>query len=304
MSLKFLDKHIVGAIIVDAFQQELNTEKDPADGQWFTNGPSNNGGLYGNLADALASALVFLPNEVVLTPRKLAAATATVDNRNGLTPKQTVTLTYSTTDTATTSHTTTNALKQGLSVTIKASGKFMGVGLEVSTQVSTEYSYSWSDTKTESKAETKQFSQSVPTDVPAGKVYQVVLTCDKTDLKAPYHADIIITGKATANFASPVNGQKTWAIDAGTLCEWINKYGSAGDESSMYMRDPANPTQGLIRMNGQLTSAVTANFSVNTYDVTDTYNATGKPPIETNQTFAGNELDKLGQKLNSKKIGN
>ena len=301
MALKFLDKRIIGAIIVDTFQQQLNTEMDPANGQWFTNGPSNNGGLYGNLVDSLASALVFLPNEVVLTPHKLAAATAVIDNRNGLTPKQTVSLTYSTADTATTSHATTNALKVGIGVDIKASGTFLGVGVDVTTKISTEYAYSWSDTATKSVAETKQFAQSVPTEGPAGKVFQVVLTCDKTDLKAPYYADVIISGSATANFASPVNGKKAWTIDAGTLCEWISKFGSADGESSRYMRDPANPTQGLIRMRGNLTAAITANFVVNTYDITDSYNATGKAAIENNQTFATNELDRLNQTLVSKK---
>lgn len=301
MALKFLDKRIIGAIIVDAFQQQLNTEMDPANGQWFTNGPGNNGGLYGSLVDSLASALVFLPNEVVLTPNKLAAATAVADNRNGLTPKQTLALTYSRADTATTSHTTTNALKVGIGVDIKAKAEFLGNGVEVTTKISTEYSYSWSDTVTSASSETKQFALSVPTDIPTGKVFQVVLTCDKTDLKAPYYADIIISGKATANFASPVNGKTTWVIDAGTLCEWINKFGSAGDESSKYMRDPANPTQGFIRLRGNLTSAITANFVVNTYDITDSYNATGKPVIETNQTFAPNELDRLNQKLIEKK---
>ena len=301
MSLKFLDKRFIGAIIVDAFQQHFDTEMDPANGQWFTNGPNNNGGLYGSLVDSLASSLVFLQNEVVMTPHKLAADTAIIDNRNGLTPKSSVTLAYSTTETATTSHSTTNALKTGVGVDIKASGTFLGVGVDVTTKISTEYSFSWTDAVTKSTAETKQFSQTVPTEVPQGKVFQVVLTCDKTDLKAPYYADITITGNATANFASPVNGQNTWVIDAGTLCEWINKFGSAGSESPMYMRDPNNPDQGLIRMRGTLTSAITANFVVNTYDITDTYNATGKAAVENDHLFAANELNQLNQNLISQK---
>ena len=302
MALKFLDKRFIGSIIVDAFQEHFNTEMDPANGQWFTNGPNNNGGLYGSLIDSLASSLVFLPNEVVLTPHKLAADTAIIDNRNGLTPKSSVTLSYSTTETATTTHSTTNALKAGVGTDIKASGTFFGVGVDVTTKISTEYSYSWNDATTQSKAETKQFSQTVPTEVPQGKVYQVVLTCDKTDLKAPYYADIVISGNSTANFANAVNGEKTWVVDAGTLCEWINKFGSAAAESSMYMRDPNKPTQGLIRMRGNLTSAITANFVVNTYDVTDTFNATGKAIIKNDQLLGTKDLNQFAQKLVSEKV--
>lgn len=300
MSLNFLDKHIIGAIIVDAFQQQLNTEIDPANGQWFTNGPDNNGGLYGNLVDVLSSELVFLPNEVVLTPHKLAADTAVIDNRNGLTPKSSLTLTYSTTESATTTHSTTKALKVGMGVDIKASGTFLGVGMDVTTKFSTEYTHSWSDSTAKTISETKQFSQSIQTEVPPGRVYQVVLTCDKTNLNAPYFADVILKGKSTANFASAVNGEKTWVVNAGTLCQWINEFGSAGDESWMFMKDPKISEQGLIRMRGNLTSVITANFVVNTYDITDTYNATGKAIFENDQMFAQHELDQLPQKLVNK----
>ncbi len=305
MSLKFLDKHTIGAIITDAFQQKLETEIDPANGQWFTNGPNNNGGLYGSLVDTLASSLVFLPNEVVLTPHKIAAATAIVDNRNGLTPKQTVALTFSTANTSTTTHSTTHSLKSGIAEDIKTSATFFGTGVDITTKISTEYSFSWNDAVTKSTSETKQFSQSVPTEVPSGKVYQVVLTCDKTDLNAPYYADIKISGTSTANFASPVNGRNTWVIDAGTLCEWINQFGSAAsmNDTSIYVRNPNEPTEGLIRMRGNLTAANTANFVVNTYDITDTYNATGKAVVESNQVLTATELDQLAQNtVNQKSI--
>lgn len=293
MSLKFIDKRIIGGIIMDAFQEHFNTEIDPADGQWFLNGPDNNGGLYGSLVDTLASELVFLPNDTSLQPNKLAGAVATIDNRNGLTPKQTVTLSFSTTNTSSTTHSTTNAIKTGIGVDIKASGTFLGTGVDVTTKITTDYTFSWNEANTKTESEAKNFTQQVPTEVPSGKVYQVVLVVDKTALNAPYYADIILTGKSTANFASPVNGKKTWPVDAGTLCEWINKYGSAGDESYKYMRDPNNPTQGLIRLRGNLTASITANFTANTFDVTDSYNATGKEPIEANQSLTKSEFEKL-----------
>src|SRR5215212_10304705 len=183
MSVQFLDKRIVGAYIVDAWQNHFETEQDPADGQWFTNGPGNNGGLYGQLTDALASELVFLENENVFTPHKIAAATGTADNRNGLTPEQTITLTYSYQDSTSTTHSTTNALKVGMGVDIKADATFLGTGGGVTTKFSTEYSFSWTDATTAAKSETRTFQQSVPVrGIPKGRVYRVTLLCDKTDL--------------------------------------------------------------------------------------------------------------------------
>ena len=231
MTIQYLDKRLIGAYVVDAWQNHFTTEKDPADGQWFTNGPGNNGGLYGQLTDTLATELVFRENQAVFTPQKIAAATGTADNRNGLTPEQTVTLTYSYQDSTSTTHSTTDALKLGYGVDFKAKAEFLGTGGETTVKFSSEYSFSWTDSRSESKSETKTFQQSVPVrGIPKGKIYQVVLMCDKTDLQVPFEANIRVSGKSTANFGSDVNGQKAWTVDAGTLCAWINEFGAAGDE--------------------------------------------------------------------------
>ncbi|QBH96320.1 hypothetical protein EKN56_07870 [Limnobaculum zhutongyuii] len=92
MGLQFLDKRYIGAIIIDAWQNNLNTEIDPADGQWFTNGPGNNGGLYGYLVDKIATKLVFDQSQKVFEVHQKAAVTGIADNRNGLTPNMTVSL--------------------------------------------------------------------------------------------------------------------------------------------------------------------------------------------------------------------
>lgn len=297
MSLEFIDKQKIGAIIVDAFQEQLNTEMDPANGQWFSHGPDNNGGLYGNLTDELAKELVFLPNETTMEPNKIAADTAVIDNRNGLTPKSSVTLSYSTTETTTATHTVSKALKIGLGVDIKGSAKFFGTGIDITTKLSTDYTFSWGESVTKTTSETKQFSQTVQVEVPAGRVYQVVLACDKVNLNAPYYADVRIAGTSTANFAHPVNGKPTWQIDAGTLCEWINRSGSAGGDSHMYIRDPESPEKGLLRMRGSLTSQITVNFVVKTFDVTDTYDKTGKAPIHPDEVLANKEMASLSNKL-------
>jgi hypothetical protein len=283
MSLQFLDKRLVGAYIVDAWQNHFNTEQDPADGQWFTNGPGNNGGLYGMLTDTLATELVFRENESKFTPNKVAAATGTANNLNGLTPEQTVNLTYSYQDTTSTTHSTTQSLKLGYGVDFKFTATFLGVGGDTTVKFTSEYSFSWTDATTVSKSETKTFQQSVPVrNIPKGKVYQVVLMCDKAELKVPFEANVYLSGKTTANFGSEVNGQKVWTVDAGTLCAWINQFGSAGDESYRYGRDPKKPEQGLIQLLGTLTATQTVNFTAMTIDITDSYSPTAQPPLNRN----------------------
>jgi len=282
MALQFFDKRLVGQYIVDAWQQHLNTEMDPADGQWFTNGPGNNGGLYGKLTDTLASELIFDESRRVFTPNQVAAATGIADNRNGLTPEQTVTLTYAYQDSTSSTHSTSNSIKVATGIDINAKSEFFGSGGGVTIKFSTEYTYSWSDATTNSKSETKTFQQQIPVRaIPRGKAYQVVLMCNKDQLKIPYHANIYLSGTSSACFANPVNGQKIWTIDAGTLCEWINQFGAAGDESYKYGRDPNKPLQGICFLQGNMTATQTANFLARTFDITDLFTGSQPPSLET-----------------------
>jgi hypothetical protein len=278
MAVQFFDLRIFGAYVVDAWQQHFNTEMDPADGQWFTNGPGNNGGLYGKLTDTLASELEFDASKQIFSPNKVAAATGIADNRNGLTPEQTVTLTYAYQDSASSTHATTQGLKIATGTDIKASF----FGQEATYKFSTEYSYSWTDSNTTQKTETKTFQQQIPVrNIPKGKVYQVVLMVDKNQLRVPYHANIYISGTSSACFRNPVNGEKIWTVDAGTLCEWINQFGSAGDQSYTYGRDPNKPAQGICFLQGNLTATETANFLARTFDITDLFTGSQPPSLET-----------------------
>jgi hypothetical protein len=276
MALQFLDRRLVGAYIVDAWQNHLNTEQDPADGQWFTNGPGNNGGLYGRLTDTLASELVFDSTKQMFSVHQLAAQIAHVDNRNGLNPKSTVSLTYTYSNGSTVSHATSNALKVAAGVKITAKTEIFGAEGGVETSLSTEYSYSWTDTTSSTTTETLTFQQSVPVEVPAGRVHRVMLMCNKNEATIPFSANIYIGGTSSACFGSPVNGQKIWTADAGTICSWISQFGSAGNESYKSRRDRQDPTRGFIALAGQLTAQQTSNFSAVVLDVTETY--TGDQP--------------------------
>ena len=281
MSLKYIDKRIIGAIIVDAWQKHFDTEMDPADGQWFTNGPKNNGGLYGLLTDELATKLVFTDPNPPFTIHQVAMATGRANNANGQYPPGTgvgVNLSYSYAEEVSSTHSTTNALTVGAEVALKGSAEFLGSGTEITVTISTAYTVSWTDETTTVKSETITGEMPVTlTDVPAGKVYDVVLTCNKAKVVMPYYADIHLRGTSTANFRSPVNGQRIWTVDAADLCEWIKQFESAGDESDRYGRDPGKPKEGYIRLRGEMTAERNFNFEVKIFDVTDAYNGT-KPP--------------------------
>ena len=278
MALQFLDTRLVGAYIVDAWQNHFETEKDPADGQWFTNGPGNNGGLFGKLTDSLASELIFDESKKVFSTHLFSADSNIVDNRNGLQSKVETTLTYMYSNSSTVTHSTTNGLKVGSSLKIanKTSIGVPATGVNETTvevAFNTEYSYSWSDTTTKTATETQTVSRKTDLTVPIGKVYQQILTCNKDTLKLPFAANIYLTGKSFACFGTPVNGQKIWDIDAGTLCEWINQFGSAGEVSHQYGRDPSNRERGIIALQGTMSAEQSRNFMVYTLDITDTYNA-------------------------------
>lgn len=281
MALQFLDKRLIGQYIVDAWQNALDTELDPADGQWYTNGPNNSRlGLYGGLTDTLASELTFDESKKIFTPHQVVAATAIVDNRNGLTPSSTVTLSYTYSDSLSSSHSTTNALKVGIGLDIQGKTDFFGVGGSVTTKFSFEYSYSWTDATTKTVTETKTFSQAVPVQVPKGSVYQARLFCNKDELTIPYRALIYLSGQSESCFASPVNGQKIWRVNAGELCAWINRYGSAESESYKYGRDPQDLSRGVIALQGTLTATQTTNFTAGSYDVTDSFKVTQSPSVD------------------------
>lgn len=272
MSIQFIDKNHLASVIIDAWQNYLNTEMDPVDGQWFNNGPENNGGLYGHLTDTIATELVFNLEKKVFQVHQKAVATSVADNRNGLTPNMSTTLTYAYQNVTTTSYTKSNSIKIGTGLSITSKANFLGSEVGVTTSMSTEYSHTWSETTSSSRSETLQFSENIPVTIPSGHVIKVCLMCNTQQLQVPYFADIVLTGCSTANFRSPVNGKKTWQTDAGSLCEWIEKYQSNSDGNLIFCRDPNNSEKGLIRVKGMLDATSTVNFSVLTEDITQSFN--------------------------------
>ena len=274
--LKYIDETKFVAIIMDAWQNHLQTEKDPASGRWFANGPHNNGGLYGNLKVELAKSLVFKSpdsSKGIINLKNKAIMNSTIDNRNGIfsaenPPKATLAYTYTTE--STTSMSTTNSITTGVEASAKVSGEFAGIGAEASLTASIGYEFSWSGENTNTKGEQITFTQELPLEVPVGKVYRAYLICDVSDVEVDFDAVVYLTGNTVANFSSPVNNQETWIESAGSLCEWIRQYDSAGDESAAYSADPSDKTRGIISISsGKMTAEQTVNFLGVILDVTD-----------------------------------
>jgi hypothetical protein len=268
MALQFIDKSQAVAWIIDAWQKELGTEMDPADGRWFTNGPGNTRtGLFGGLTDTLATELIFEESSKIFTPHQKAAVGGTVDNRNGLTPKQTLQLLYKYSSATTSTHATSSSIKTGISEQIGVSVKFV----ESKTTFSVEYTYSWNDSWSEQKGEEISETASIPVEVPRGRVYQVRLLFNTDILTIPYRALVYLSGKSEANFPGPVRGKKHWDVDAGKLCMWINQYGSAGEQSAQFGADRKKPDKGYFALRGTVTATNTGNFVAQTVDITDSY---------------------------------
>lgn len=272
MALTYLDKKVIGTYLSDVWKQELGTGKDPANGKWYEDGANHHHiGLYGGLTDTASTELIFDESQKAYTPEKIVCDTAILDNRNGLAPQSTVELSYTYGNSTTTTHSTTNSIKVGVGFEFKAKATIFGIGGEATTKLSFEYTHSWTKSKSESETESHTFKQSVPINVPTGKVYQVVLMAKSQKLTVPYRALIYVDGITETWFEDRVKGHYNWSMRAGDAFAKIGQWGKAGPESHSYGRDPNRSSRGVITQQGQVTAQQTADFVGKVYDITDSY---------------------------------
>jgi hypothetical protein len=293
MALQFLETNVIGAYLVDAWQNQLETEADPTSGRWFKNGPNNGPGLFGGLKEVLITDLVFGPVTSPVNAKKEVALSTTLDNRAGLLNDSPAvqTLTWSITNSATSTHATSNSVKTGISEKISFKSKVFGVEVGFETTISFEYQYSWSDSSSTTQTDTKTFTASIPLKVPAGKAYQLFVVADRGTLDIPYSAQIALTGSSEANFEHPVKGQTHWKATAGEVCSWINKYGSAKEDDMKFDADPADPTRGIAAIHGNMRVTQAVNFKIFAVDVTSTVTADPEAKGVTKQITAGQTPD-------------
>jgi hypothetical protein len=269
MALQFLDKTLIGSYLSAMWKKDLNTGEDPPNGKWYENGANGDGiGLYGGLTDSAATQLQLNESSKQYLPEAVVCDTATLDNLNGLAPSSTVQLSYQYSKGSSTTHSTTDSIKVGVGVDIKASATIFGIGADVTTKFSFDYTHSWSTTTAETESQTYTFSQSVPVNVPEGKVYQVVLTAMSQKLIIPYTATIGITGTTETWFEDRINGHYNWSMDAGSAFANIGAWGLAGSQSPSY-------SAAGVSQSGTITATQTTQFVAKIYDITATYKPQG-----------------------------
>jgi hypothetical protein len=272
LQLRYFEANVLGSYLMDAWQNELQTEADPSGGKWFTSGPGNGQGLLGGLLDELRTDLVFEAGRMTVNKTREIAATTTLDNRAGnLANGATTTLNWTITNSATASHSATHSIRSGISERVKVEGKFGGIGVASETAITFDYSYSWTDTQGSTLTDTKSFSATVPLQVPAGKVQKLVVLADHDEVALPYSAQVYLTGVSEANFASQVNGKSRWTADAGTICEWIKKYGSAKGDAMEFEADAIDRTRGIALLRGTMRAKQSVNFTIYKLDVTSSF---------------------------------
>ncbi len=273
MAIQYLETNVIGAYLVDAWQNNLQTESDPTSGKWFRQGPGNSGGLFGGLTDILVTDLTYDPSVSTVNKTKDVALSTTLDNRSGLLTdsQSTNTLTWQVTNTVTTSQSKTNSIKSSITEKITAKGKIGVVEISSETTIGFEYAYSWSTSEAVTQTDTKSYTSSVTLKVPKGKVYKLVVLADKNSLTIPYHAKIRLRGTSEANFDHPINGKTQWQADAGTICAWIKKYNSAKGDDMEFDADPALPSEGIASIRGTMRVDNAVNFTIFAIDVTSSY---------------------------------
>ena len=275
MTLHYLETNVIGAYLIDAWQNRLQTESDPVAGRWFRQGPDNSAGLFGGLSDVLVTDLVFEPGQANVNRTKDLALSTTLDNRAGLLNDSPATnsLSWQVTNTVATTKSQTHSVKSSLSEKIVAKGKIKLIELSSETTLSFEYAYSWTETQAVTRTEVKTFTASIPLKVPQGRAYKLLVMADRSALTSPYSATIRLKGVSEANFEHAVNGKTRHSADAGTICSWINQYGSAGDDAMNFAADPDKPTEGIASIRGMLRVDQSIDFNILAVDVTSTLDA-------------------------------
>jgi len=268
--LSFLDQNMMKATLTAMWKKEMNTNLDPADGKYYSNGPNNDGvGLYGNLTDWIDTTVHYNSSGISYTRTQFVADSATVDNTNGLNPSNTVTLSYSHSAKTSQTHTVSTSYKSSFNISFKATFLLYGILGDLSTAYNFNYEYDYSESSSSTSSDTITTSQSVPVTVPKGKIYKVLLSANAQQMIVPTTTYTYVVGKSETWFNKQVNGHYDWYMDAGSTFAAIKQFGSsAAGDSWAYGVSPISADTGMIVTPGYITGANIANFMASVVDVT------------------------------------
>jgi hypothetical protein len=259
MTLHYMNPNTIQAVLTRAWQKVMATDLDPANGQWYTSGPTGDlTGLYGGLNDSIDSVATVGAASYATDPDSLKqtiAAQSTVDNRNGLmTAPLPVTLshTYSTTQAFT--HTPTRSVMVGLSEPYSLHIAIPGASIGASAAFSFDKTGATSDSTADTTTTSSTFQQTVQVLPPKGKVYQAVLSFIQNKATVPYWLYLHASGMSDATFATRVYDHFGWMNAAPTLVSAL----TADDFTALGL----HPTGWGVDQNGIWTKGVVGQLEV------------------------------------------
>lgn len=265
MPIQYLNCSKLQAALTAMWQKDLGTSADPANGQWYTNGPNNDhDGLYGGLTDSLPVSLTLDTTNAVCSQTTSVCVSQDFNNIDGSLTSESGSFSYPYATTLSYTQTAVGAsVDSNVAVTIDVNTPFEVNG------VSCQLDFTWSSLILSHSALWGNATISMPVDVPFGKVYRVVLTATRTFLSVPYTADITVTGMTETWFASAVNGFTNWQLDAANAFAAINQYAAAGADSVSY---GSNGSAGIYTLaSGNVNQMQYGSFVATITDVTSQY---------------------------------
>ena len=273
--LTIVDPEALRPPIVDCWQSWLQTD---------ANQVVDDGLMFGAVTDSIDGTVILDEEKKVLSVNQIIADHLIVDNRNGLTPHGTTQLNYSHSTTQSSSHSTSDSVKVGVGFDIKVKAEIFGSGTEATTKFSFDYTHSTTDTDTTQTSDTALTSVQATADVPEGKVYQVSLVVTIYELDVPYRMDVTLAGLSTIKF----DRQVTSPHGEGTSDEWHNDIGGImvgfanpkfmKKPTTLFFTDPDNHELGkTVGLTGVLKGQWSADFVLETWDITDTYQPSSGP---------------------------
>lgn len=266
MTLSIFDEKTYGRkYLVEAWQDYLNTGRDPANGKWYTNSPTNdNMGLYGGLYDQQMPT-EFDTDHQNYIPTQLTSNIVRIDNTNGLTPEVVAKLAYSYQEGTTTQHTVSDAISASVSESVNVN--FEVAGSTTTFQLSTTLTLT--DSTQHSTVQTIASEVDVTVQVPTGKIYETYLIYQQEELQVPFTMVTWITGTTETWFDSRVNGHYNWQLDADSITNVMiqNGIGETDGVSWQAFIGPAGPT-GELDLSGTASIFAGSGYTVKTVDVT------------------------------------
>jgi hypothetical protein len=279
MTLKILDKQTTANLLISMWQKDLNTTEDPTNGRWLENGANgDNVGLIGGLVDITLPATVQLAQQINYPVELVHGATAAVDNRNGLNSGvNTLTLNSTSTTATTATWSYTNAVKVGVGVSISIN--FLDI-VTATGSFSIEYSHETTES-TGTTQTVSSFGQLATTvEVPAGKIYMVVLVGTKQAVDIPYSVDVQVSGSTETWFENRINGAYNWTYDIGTAFAKV--------DNPQYI-NVGNGNGNVLGLTGRLHAENTTNFRARVLDITNNISGTEPftpPPVDSAEFLA------------------